>query len=213
MDRQTLEEMAKRHYFLQPLRITFVGGEDGLETLNLLNLMQNNGLVRFDNSALVAAILLSRRWEGNGKLGMTFPTGAAWSNGNFLFSAERGIKDIEIISASSPLNALQTRRQKMREEAFKEISAGILPKSLRTEIESYGLTVEIILETSKSGRFHAIVLTVRNGKDIAFSFNFDGWSGVIRDRPWRVLSFCSTLQTAEFWIRKAFVVYLEVETM
>ena len=92
------------------------------------------------------------------------------------------------LDADHDLKALQTGRQKTREEAYKSIIRHWLTHSLRSTVRSWGLTIEHML-VEQSGGFHMVEIALRHDDAVVATYRLDGWSGMmsvnsvwIRDR-------------------------------
>lgn len=198
--------MAARHHPLQALTITFAQGIDGFRMLSVLNNYSEKGYVRFEDKLLALAILHTQDWDRNGrKLTMHFVAGGLWSEDGFMRLAEKGIERIEV-AGSSPLNALQSGRQKKREEAFAQITSGVLTPLFLSEIEGWGLTTSSQQLTDHG--LHSMCIDVSNGAEPAFSVVLDGWSGNIFTKSGRMLSHCSSYETAQNKIREIMMNYM-----
>lgn len=213
MNTDTLRTMGGHYHPLQSLEITFAPGIDGMRILSVLyNYYRGAGMVRFDNIALACAVLESQNWDRTGrKLLMSFHP-SLWTDRSFpalAVLAERGIEQIRV-AADSPLNALQSGREKKRTEAFGTIAAGVLPVELRDEIEGFGLTVEHY--PLEFDGLHMMAIAVKNRLETVFSIFLDGWSGNILSPDLKVLSFCTSFGTAQEVLKKSLYEYLETST-
>jgi hypothetical protein len=207
---ETLNAMAYRHHPLQALIVTFAPGLDGLRMLSVLKNYADKGYVRFESEILVLAILHSRDWDRTGrKLTMHFVNGALWKEDGFLQLAENSIERIEIAS-SSPLNCLQSSRQKKREEAVTHIAAAVLTTEVRNEISEWGLKVSF--HPLEVHGLHSMCITVDDDKTTVFSLFLEGWSGNLLTSHGEILCNCSSFETAQNELRKMLAKYLEEAT-
>ncbi len=199
--------MGKNCSPLQALALTFAEGLDGIRMLSVLNGYAEKGWVRFESKILVLAILGSQDWGRTGrKLTMWFVQGLLWDEDDFLSLAERGIDAIRIAS-DSPLNAMQSGKQKKREEALANITEGVLTNEFRREFSEWGLTFKhYALELHG---LHSVGILVKNGEETAFSVHLDGWSGNIISDTGAIITFCASYETAQAELRKKLYVYLE----
>ena len=210
MKLETLKAMSDLHRPIQSLSVTFADGIDGIRMLSVLNAYSEKGYVEFESKVLVLAILATQDWDRTGrKLVMYFTHGLLWDEDGFLSLAERGIESIRVAS-DSPLNALQSGREKKREEAYATIAGAVLTPVIRSEIAEWGLTVEHAL--SRVNDLSTICISVKNGDRIVFRILLDGWSGSIFTGNLVTICFCSTLETAQREVRNALVKYLEDAT-
>ncbi len=207
---ETLNAMAYRHHPLQALVVTFAPGPDGLRMLSVLQGYTDKGYVRFESKLLVLAILYSRDWDRTGrKLTMYFVAGKLWKEDEFLRLAENGIESIEVVS-SSPLNALQSSRQRKRDEATTEITDAVLSTEVRNEFSEWGLKVRH--HQLQVHGLHSICIAVDNDKTTVFSLFFEGWSGNLLTSHGEILCNYSSSETAQSELRKMLAKYLEEAT-
>ena len=207
---ETLKAMAYSHHPLQTLLITFAPELDGFRMLSVLKSYADQGYVRFESDILVLAILSSRDWDRTGrKLEMCFVAGQLWNEDGFLRLAENGIERIEVAS-SSPLNSLQSGRQKKREEAVGQIAAAVLTSEVRSEISEWGLTVSF--HPLEVHGLHSMCITVDDDKTTVFSLFLEGWSGNLLTSKGEILCSCSSYETAQRELRKMLAKYLEEAT-
>lgn len=207
---ETLKAMAYRHHPLQALLITFAPELDGFRMLSVLKSYADKGYVRFESEILVLAILSSRDWDRTGrKLEMCFVAGQLWNEDSFLRLAENGIERIEVAS-SSPLNSLQSSRQKKREEALNQISAAVLTLGFQDEFSEWGLSVSFGADESHG--LHSMCITADYENTTAFSIFLDGWSGNLLTSSNEIICNCSSYETAQQELRKMLAKYLEEAT-
>lgn len=211
MKNATMKAMADRHQRFQPLLITFAEGTDGFRALSVIKSFCEKGCVRFESELLALAILASHDWaHTNRKLKMYFTLGHLWRESAFLQIAEQGIESIQI-GSDSPLNALQSSRQKKREEAMSAIVEAVLTPEVRDEIKGWGLTVHH--ELIESEGLHAMKIVVRNEAEVAFSLLLDGWSGSIFDFDLAIAPcFCDSYETVQVQLQTVLEKYLERAT-
>lgn len=207
---ETLKAMAYRHHPLQALLITFAPEIDGIRMLSVLKSYADKGYVRFESEILVLAILHSRNWDRTGrKLTMHFVAGELWNEDDFLKLAENGIERIEVAS-SSPLNCLQSSRQKKREEAVTQFAAAVLTTEVRSEISEWGLKVSF--HPLEVHGLHSMCIAVDDDKTTIFSLFLEGWSGNLLTSRGEILCNCSSFETAQKELRKMLEKYLDEAT-
>jgi hypothetical protein len=136
---------------------------------------------------------------------MYFVAGGLWGVESFMRLAEKGIERIEV-AGSSPLNALQSGRQKKREEAFAQVTNGVLTPLFKSEIEGWGLTTSSKQLTDHG--LHSVCIDVSNGAEPAFSVVLDGWSGNIFTKSGRMLCHCSSYETVQKEMRQIMMNYM-----
>lgn len=210
MNLETLKAMAYRHHALQPLLITFVPGIDGFRMLALIKGYADRGYVKFESHLLTLAILSSQNWDRTSrKLIMHFVAGQLWTETEFLLFAQLGIERIEVTS-SSPLNALQSSRQKKREEAVTQIATAILTAEVRSEISEWGLKASF--HPLEVHGLHSMCIAVDDDKSTVFSLFLEGWSGNLLTSKGEILCNCSSYETAQRELRKMLAKYLEEAT-
>ena len=210
MKNDTLKAMAYRHHPLQALLVTFAPEIDGIRMLSVMKSYADKGYVRFESEILVLAILGTRDWNRTGrKLTMHFVGGQLWNEDAFLQLAENGIERIEVAS-DSPLNALQSGRQKKREEALTQITKAILTPEVRNEISEWGLKVRF--HPLEVHGLHSMCIAVDGDKSTVFSFFLEGWSGNLLTPRGEILCNCSSYETAQKELRKMLAKYLEEAT-
>lgn len=207
---ETLKAMTYRHHPLQALLITLAPELDGFRMLSVLKSYADQGYVRFESETLVLAILSSRDWGRTGrKLTMHFVAGLLWNEDGFLRLAENCIERIEVAS-SSPLNSLQSGRQKKREEAVGQIAASVITSEVLGEISEWGLTA--FFHPLEVHGLHSMCITVDDDKTTVFSLFLEGWSGNLLSSSGEILCNCSSYETAQRELRKMLAKYLEETT-
>ncbi len=210
MKLETMKQMGDNHHPMQSLCLTFTPGIDGIRMLSVLRHYAEKGYVAFESDVLVQAILVSQDWACTGrKLMVYFRGGALWGELDFLKLAERGVESIRVAS-DSPLNALQSGRQKKREGALESIAKGVLTPELLREFSEWDLTVEHSI-VEMHGLFSMWVV-VKSGEHIKITIVLDGWSGNIISTSGVIISFCSSFQTVQNELRKKLAEYLEEAT-
>lgn len=211
MKLETMKQMGETYRSVQPLCVTFAPDVDGINVLSALAHYAEKGYVRFDSGLLLLhAILATQNWGlTQRKLIMYFTFSLLWEEEGFLQFAERGIESIKV-ACDSPLNALQSGKQKRREEARGHIAKSVLTPDLLQDFADWGLTVEHSL-VEVHGLFTMWVVVKSGGQNV-FSVGFDGWSGNIISSEGVVLAFCSSYQTAADMLRKKLDKYLEQAT-
>ena len=204
---ETFKAMAYRHHPLQALLITFAPELDGFRMLSVLKSYADQGYVRFESDILVLAVLSSRDWDRTGrKLEMHFVAGQLWNEDGFLQLAENGIERIEVAS-ESPLNALQSSRQKKREEALDMISTAVLTQELQDEFSGWGMSLSF--GAHESNGLHSMCITADYENTTAFSIFLDGWSGNLLTSSNVIICNCSSYKTVQDELRKLLTKYLE----
>jgi hypothetical protein len=207
---ETLKAMAHRHHPLQALLVTFPSGIDGFRMLSVLKGYSDKGYVKFESELLALAVLTSQDWDHTGrKLTMYFTAGKLWFEEAFLKGAEQGIERIEVAS-DSPLKALQSGRQKKREEALANIAAAVLTQEVRKEISEWGFTVGF--HPLEVHGLHSMCITVDDEKSPAFSIFLEGWSGNLLTSLGLIICNCSSYETVQRELHKMLTKYLEEVT-
>ena len=207
---ETLKAMATRHHPLQALLVTFAPEIDGIRMLSVLKSYADKGYIRFESELLILAILASRDWGRTGrKLTVYFVAGQLWDEDGFLQLAERGIENIDVAS-DSPLNVLQSSRQKKREDAMAQIAAAVLTPEVRNEISEWGLKVRF--HALEYHGLHSMCIAVDDNHTTVFSIFLDGWSGNLLTPSNTIICNCSSYMTIQQELRKMLAKYLEKVT-
>lgn len=208
MDINILRAMVKR---LSPVQSVTVKFNDGMAGIRLLSIM--NAYNVMDMPIMASEIYVNQDWAQTGR-----EMGARLSRQlldmpDFASFAERGIESVTVAS-ESPLHALQSKREKLRNEAYLKIFNEVYTKSFGVEARDFGLFVQADLVVG-GDFFHTIEFTVFNptGKfEVLSLLTLDGWSGNILDADGKVVCFCPNLDTARVQLKIAFELYLESAT-
>lgn len=205
MDPMIFVRIAQALNPLQSVRVQFAQGLDGIRMLSVLN-----GLGVVDEKVLAMAIITSQDWAHTGRVMNVRISKLLADTQGIPRLAERGIESINS-GRESPLSALQTRREKKRQEVYLEIVNAVATNELRDEIEGYGLALQV--EGVKDlDFFNFIKFSIKNGNEIEEILSLDGWSGNIRNGQRRAIFFCADLKTARVQLKHEFNLYLERAT-
>lgn len=202
MDSMIFVRIAQALNPLQSVCVEFSKGIDGVRMLSVLNSL---GVV--EEKWLADAVIVSQDWGRTSRI-MKVRLSSELANIHGLPRlAERGIESIHS-SRESPLNALQTRREKKREEAYLEIVNAVATKELLAEIRGYGLDLQV--EGLKDlNFFNFIKFSIKNENEIEEILSLDGWSGNIRNGHGRSIFFCADLKVARLQLKHEFNLYID----
>lgn len=203
-----LQAISSRLRTIQSVQITFSRTIDGIRLLSSLFDMISDVRFNDEDLTLIRAIDETKDWGGtsNNKF-CVYIRKSVWHRREFAELAVKGIEEIRPAS-ESPLNALQSGRQKRRTEAFTAIEEAILTPTLRDEIKDYGLSLGYV-EVEKDG-FHSFRIAIYKDDNLEDGLRIvlDGWSGnIIIDN--KVVRFCSAYDIARKEIEGALSEYLE----
>ena len=119
LTREMVQEMARRQIALQSLRVKFCNNREGIDALRVVH---RNNTVTFDDGSIFAqAVIESEEWaDHRGDRSFTVSSCQLLSDDCFLNHVESGVESISS-GGDSPLKALQSSRQRKRQEAFDAI--------------------------------------------------------------------------------------------
>lgn len=218
MYREVLESMATRITQEQPLLVTFVRGDDGLDALSHLERYRDKGLVKLKGSIQqVRYSLLTRTFpeKGGGVRSLEvsfhpFVWAEKWWEKPFADLVVHGFEKIEVKS-DSLFRALQLSSDPQESmELYCSILKEVFTERFLLEIKGWGFSFYHELRHCYGSYLVAIELAESN--KLALRVFFDSWSGNILDARLRAFGFCARPECAREHLRKALEGYLEQAT-
>ncbi len=169
-----------------------------------------NSLGVVDEKLLAMAIIASQDWAHTGRVMNVRLSKALTDVQGLPALAERGIESIRSAS-ESPLNALQTGREKKRQEAFESIRDAVATPCVHADVEEWKMSLVVRL-VKEMNFFNSIKFSINHCGELTDILVLDGWSGNILNGYGEAQCFCMQLDTARIELGKAFMYYLENET-
>jgi len=172
MKREDCAARLKRVHVCQPIIAVFKA--DGIAGLARLNAIGPFG-VEFKDRVLILGILESQIWDNDQNRKVEFYIASNDYADEFAMAIADSIDRLEL-GHDHDLRALQSGRQKMRDDAAVQITETFLAPAI-AELDQFGVSVAVSVEVINPGQLTVMTAAVRDDGNTIGQIQLDGFTG------------------------------------